>query len=147
MTYLEELQDPPTTTPKLIAAPDITEPTKQLRYFTHSSCKRAGSETTEDQGDTKRVQAIIAQIILGIDKDELDLDKLKNPLGNDLETTFPAKVITSIHIPCTYKKAINDLKHIEQWHTVIAKEMISLYTNRTFQEVILLKESNLVSYK
>jgi hypothetical protein len=48
MTYSEELQDPPTTTPKLIAAPDITEPAKQLRYFTHSSHKRAGSETTKD---------------------------------------------------------------------------------------------------
>jgi hypothetical protein len=57
---------------------------------------------------------MIAQIILGIDEDELDLNKLKNPLGNDLETAFPTKVIASIHIPCTYKKAINDPKYIEQ---------------------------------
>ncbi len=147
MTYSEELQDPPTTTPKLITAPNITEPTKQLRYFTHSLYKRAGSKTTEDQGDAKRVQVIIVQIILGIDKDELDLNKLKNSLGNNLETTFPIKVITSIYIPCIYKKAINNLKHTEQWHTIIAKEMISLYINRTFQEVILPKGSNLVSYK
>jgi hypothetical protein len=114
MTYSEEPQDPPTTTPELIAAPDITEPAEQPRYFTHSSRKRAGSETTEDQGDAKRVQAMIAQIILGMDEDELDLDKLKNPLGNDLETAFPTKVIASIHIPCTYKEAINDPKHAEQ---------------------------------
>ncbi len=147
MTYLEELQDSPTTTLKLITTLDITEPTKQSRYFTHSLYKRAGSETTEDQGDTKRVQAIIVQIILGIDKNELDLNKLKNLLDNNLETTFPTKVIASIYIPCTYKEAINNLKHTEQWHIAIAKEMISLYINRTFQEVILLKGSNLVSYK
>jgi hypothetical protein len=49
-----------------------------------------------------------------MDKDELDLDKLKNPLSNDLKTAFPAKVITSIYIPCTYKEAINNPKHIEQ---------------------------------
>jgi hypothetical protein len=90
---------------------------------------------------------MIAQIILGIDEDELDLDKLKNSLGDDLETTFPTKVIASIYISCTYKKAINDPKYTEQWHTTIAKEMIFLYTNRTFQEVILLKGSNLVFYK
>ncbi len=44
-----------------------------------------------------------------MDKDELDLDKLKNSLDNDLETAFPAKVIASIYIPYIYKKAINDL--------------------------------------
>jgi hypothetical protein len=147
MTYSEELQDPPTTTSELIATPDITEPAKQPRYFTHSLCKRAGSETTEDQGDTKRVQAMIVQIILGMDEDELDLDKLKNPLGDNLETVFPAKVIASIYIPCTYKEAINDLKHAEQWRAAMAKEMISLHINRTFQEVIPPKGSNLVSYK
>jgi hypothetical protein len=49
-----------------------------------------------------------------MDKDELDLNKLKNSLDNDLETIFPAKVIASIHIPCIYKEAINDLKYIEQ---------------------------------
>jgi hypothetical protein len=57
---------------------------------------------------------MIVQIILGIDKNELDLDKLKNSLDNNLETALPAKVIANIHIPCTYKEAINDLKHIEQ---------------------------------
>jgi hypothetical protein len=82
-----------------------------------------------------------------MDKDELDLNKLKNPLDNDLKTAFPTKVIASIYIPCTYKKAINNSKHIEQWRATIAKEMISLYINRTFQEVILPKGSNLVSYK
>ncbi len=56
---------------------------------------------------------MIVQIILGIDEDELDLNKLKNPLGNDLKTTFPTKVIASIYIPCTYKKAINNPKHTE----------------------------------
>jgi CO dehydrogenase/acetyl-CoA synthase alpha subunit len=113
MTYLEEPQDPPTTTPELIAAPNITEPTKQLRYFIHSLYKRAGSEITKDQGNAKRVQAMIVQIILGIDENKLDLDKLKNSLDNNLETTFPTKVIASIHIPCTYKEAINDSKYIE----------------------------------
>jgi hypothetical protein len=75
---------------------------------------------------------MIVQIILGMDEDELDLDKLKNLLGNNLETVFPTKVIASIYIPCTYKKAINDLKHAEQWRAAIAEEMISLHTNRTF---------------
>jgi hypothetical protein len=67
-----------------------------------------------------------------MNKNELDLDKLKNPLGDNLKTAFPAKVIASIYIPCTYKKAINNLKYIEQWRATIAKEMISLYANRTF---------------
>jgi hypothetical protein len=48
MTYSEEPQDSPTTTSKPITAPNITEPTKQPRYFIHSLYKRAGSETTED---------------------------------------------------------------------------------------------------
>jgi hypothetical protein len=48
-----------------------------------------------------------------MDKDELDLNKLKNPLDNNLETTFSTKVIASIYISYIYKKAINDPKYIE----------------------------------
>jgi hypothetical protein len=48
-----------------------------------------------------------------MDKNKLDLNKLKNLLNNDLKTAFPTKVIASIYIPCTYKEAINDPKYTE----------------------------------
>ena len=113
MTYSEELQDPPTTTPKPIAAPNIIELTKQLRYFTRSLYKRAGSKTAKDQGNAKRVRAMIIQIISGIDKDKLDLNELKDLLGDDFETVFLTEVIAGIYIPCIYKEVINDPKYIE----------------------------------
>jgi hypothetical protein len=147
MTYSEKPQNPPTATPEPVAAPNITEPAEQPRYFTRSARKRAGSETAEDQGNAKRVRAMIAQIISGMDKDELDLDEPKDLLSNDFETAFPAEVIAGIHIPRTYKEAINDPKHAEQWRAAMAEEMLSLHANGTFQEVIPPKGSNLVSCK
>src|ERR1035438_3818552 len=51
---LEELYRPTNITPKLtatpkpVAAPNITEPAKQLRYFIRSIRKRAGSKTAKD---------------------------------------------------------------------------------------------------
>jgi hypothetical protein len=57
---------------------------------------------------------MITQIISGIDNDELDLDELKDVLGEDFETTFPTEVIVNIDVPRIYKEAINDLKYVEQ---------------------------------
>ena len=76
--------------------------------------KRAGSKTAKQQGDAKRIRAIITQIISSIDNNELDLDELKDFLGDDFETTFPTEVIVSIDVPRTYKEAINDPKYVEQ---------------------------------
>jgi hypothetical protein len=90
---------------------------------------------------------MIAQIISGMGNDEVDLNELKDLLDNDFETAFPAEVIAGIHVPQTYKEAINDPKHAEQWRTAMAEEMLSLHANRTFQEVIPPKGSNLVSCK
>ena len=56
---------------------------------------------------------MIVQIISGIDNDKLDLNELKDFLGEDFETAFPTKVIASIDIPRIYKEAINDPKYIK----------------------------------
>jgi len=82
-----------------------------------------------------------------MDKNKLNLNKSKDLLSNDFETAFPAKVIAGIHISRTYKEAINDPKHAEQWRAAMAEEMLSLYANGTFQKVIPPKGFNLVSYK
>ena len=56
---------------------------------------------------------MIAQIISGIDNNKLDLNELKDFLGDDFETVFPTKVIASIDVPRIYREAINDSKYIE----------------------------------
>ena len=56
---------------------------------------------------------MIVQIISGIDNDKLDLDELKDFLGEDFETIFPTEVIVSIDVPRIYKEAINDLKYVQ----------------------------------
>ena len=56
---------------------------------------------------------MIVQILSGANSDDLNLDKLKDILGDDFKTIFPAKEIASIYIPYIYKEAINDLKYVE----------------------------------
>ena len=63
------------------------------------------------------------------------------------EVAFPAEVIASIRIPRIYKEAVEDLKHAQQWRTAMAKEILTLYTNGTFEEVVPPKGANLVLYK
>ena len=113
MTYLEEPLYSATAAPGPATTPDTTEPTEQLRYFIRSTRKRAGSETAEQQGDAKRVRAMITQIISGIDNDKLDLNELKDLLREDFETIFPTEIIVKIDVPRIYKEAINDPKYVE----------------------------------
>ena len=63
------------------------------------------------------------------------------------EIAFPAEVIAGIRISCIYKEAVEDLKYAQQWRVVMAEEMLTLYTNGTFEEVVPLKGANLVSCK
>ena len=48
-----------------------------------------------------------------MNNNKLDLNELKDFLGDDFETIFPTKVIASINVPRIYREAINDLKHVE----------------------------------
>ena len=100
------------------------------------------------------MRVIIVQL-LSKDSSHLDFDfnKLEGQLqySNNLETiskaAFPAEVIAGIYILYTYKEAVEDLKHVQQWRIAIAKEMLILYINGIFEEVVPLEGANLVLYK
>jgi hypothetical protein len=47
------------------------------------------------------------------DEEDLDLDGLRAYLREHFETVFPAKVITGIQVPRTYKEAIEDHKYVD----------------------------------
>ena len=111
--------------------------------------------TADKESSIKRVRVIIIQL-LSKDTSDLDFefDKLEGYLlqnNNNLETifkaAFPVEVIASICIPRTHKEAIEDPKYTQQQRTVIAEEILTLYINRTFEEVVPPKGANLVSYK
>ena len=70
-----------------------------------------------------------------------------NNLEIIFEVAFPAEVIAGICILYTYKEVVEDPKHAQQWRTVMAEEMLTLYTNGTFEEVVPPKGANLVLYK
>lgn len=120
--------------------------TEQPRYFTRAAHKRAISDDAEEQSNTKRARAMVAQLLSESNATELNLDELKDLLGNDLETAFPAEVIAGIQIPRTYKEAIKG-QHAKQWRAAMAEEMLALHANGTFQEVVPPRGANLVSCK
>ena len=125
--------------------PKTLEPlnTKRLRYFTRLVGKRERSDepnSTENQSNAKRVRVIVIKLLLEDSGDfDFEFSKLEQELliseedfDNILETAFPIEVIYSIKIPRTYKEVVEDLKHVAQQRAVIAKEMLSLYTNSIF---------------
>ena len=135
--------------------------TEQPRYFIRSNRKRTRLNTAnttsiaDEESNIKRVRVIIVQLL---SKDSSNLDFEFNELEGYLfqynnsfkimfEAAFPVEVIAGIRIPRIYKEAIEDLKHAQQWRTVIAKEILTLYTNGTFEEVVPPKGANLVLYK
>ena len=63
------------------------------------------------------------------------------------DIALPAEVIQGIHIPRTYKEAINDSKYAAEWMAAIKEEIVSLVANGTWEEFILPKGANLVSTK
>ncbi|TVY60796.1 Retrovirus-related Pol polyprotein from transposon TNT 1-94, partial [Lachnellula suecica] len=78
---------------------------------------------------------------------DIDLNELKAVLGESFETAFPAKVIASVDIPRTYKEAVTDPKYAKKWKAAMAEEMLTLYANKTFKEVIAPNGANIVSCK
>ena len=108
---------------------DIKE---ELRYFIRATRKRLSSNTAKEQDNTKRVRAIIIQLLTDNNSNNIDLDKLKDLLGDKFETIFPVEVISRIKIPYTYKEAISNPKYRKIQRIVIAEEMLSLYKNRIF---------------
>ena len=70
-----------------------------------------------------------------------------NNLEIIIKAAFPAEVIASIRILYTYKEAVEDPKYVQQWRAAMAKEILTLYINGTFEEVVPLKGVNLVLYK
>jgi hypothetical protein len=122
-------------------------PSKEMpRYFTRgSNRKRADSDIAEEEHDAKRARAMITQLLSN--DDEIDIDELKDLLGEEFETAFPAEIIAGIHIPRTYKEAINDPKYRKIWKAAMAEEMLSLHANETFREVVAPTSSNIVSCK
>lgn len=58
------------------------------------------------------------------------------------EIAFPATKIAGTKIPQTHKEAINN-KHADKWCAAMSEEMLSLYANGTFREVIPPKGANL----
>lgn len=111
-------------------------------YFTRGNAKRAAEEQAEGTRDVKRIRAMIAKSIAD---NEVDLDEFEELLG--VEIAFPAEVIAGILIPRTYKEAVEDPTYGERWKAAIAEELLALYQNQTFREVILPKGANRVSCK
>jgi hypothetical protein len=120
---------------------------EEPRYFTRATRKRSRSNTAEEQDNVKRARAMIAELLADDNGDDSDLDALKDLLGDEFETAFPAEIVSGIKIPRTYKEAISDPKYGKMWRAAIAEEMLSLHANGTFREVIPPSGVNLVSCK
>ena len=115
-------------------------PQASPRYFTRSTRKRSDSDI--EGRDPKKLRAFIGKIL---NDDDLNLDALKGLLGEDFESAFPAETIAGVKIPRTYEEAINDKEHGKMWKAAMAVEMLALYANNTFREVILPDGANPVS--
>ena len=111
--------------------------------------------TADKESSIKRVRVIIIQL-LSKDASNLDFEfnKLEGYLlqnNNNLkiifEVAFLVEVIAGIRIPRTYKEAVEDPKYAQQQRAAMAKEILTLYTNGTFEEVVPPKGANLVLYK
>jgi hypothetical protein len=63
------------------------------------------------------------------------------------EIALPATEIQGIKIPLTYKQAVNDKKHSQEWRDAMTEELVSLQANGTWKEVIRPAGANLVSCK
>lgn len=130
-----------------------TEP-EAPRYFTRSR-KRAGSDA-EEQGEAKRIRAMLSKTLLETDEKGATLIrammvKTLHEANGDWddkwnEFAFAAEEIAGIMIPQTHKEAISGA-HAKEWRAAMSEEMLSLYANGTFREVIPPKGSNLVSCK
>ncbi|CZS92418.1 related to TY4B TY4B protein [Rhynchosporium agropyri] len=117
------------------------------RYFTRSSRKRSIAEP-EEQGDTKRIRAMIAQMIARnhVPASWKDLSARDKWASDEIDIALAATEIAGIKIPKTYKEATTG-PNGKQWNAAMAEEMLSLYSNETFREVIAPEGSNLVSCK
>jgi hypothetical protein len=74
-------------------------------------------------------------------------DDLDDDLANDLDSALSATEVLGIKIPLTYKEAINDLEHGEQWREAIIEELRSLIGNGTWKEVVPPKGANIITSK
>lgn len=81
------------------------------------------------------------------DDGDVNIDILKDMLGEDFENAFPVDVKCGITIPRTYKEAINDPRYSKQRKAAMAEEMLALHSNNTFREVLLPEGANLFTCK
>lgn len=148
--YLQESAPPSTGTAKPEDQPEALgkgqgeqidideEKPERHQYFTRS--KKRTASTSDDREDVKRIRAMIAKILSS-----------KKPLKEDLidafdEMAYSAEEIAGIKIPQTHKQAMASAK-AKEWRAAMSEEMLSLYANGTFREVIPPTGSNLVSCK
>ena len=71
-----------------------------------------------------------------------DDDDLDDDLANDLDSALSATEVLGIKIPLTYKEAINDLEHGEQWREAIIEELVASGLLREFGVQLDLKGSS-----
>lgn len=124
----------PHASPNLIlSVPELsisTEPSKLKRKFTDSN--------TESFRKEKRLKAFIAHLLSDLDTELV---------SHEIEAAMIVGEYLNIPIPKTYKEAINDLVHGEEWKAAITEEINSLQANGTWIEVITPKNVNLISTK
>lgn len=101
--------------------------------------KRKDHDATEDDRANKRVRAFTAALV---ERRILELE-----IESEETAFLAAGGRIEITIPKTYKEAISDLEHSEEWTEAIREEIASLMANGTWKEEKAPQGTNLVSTK
>jgi hypothetical protein len=102
---------------------------------TRSKRKRSISSADEDERIHKIIRAMIA------------VYAPEHIQSSTKELAFPAKEVSNIKIPKSYRNAIRDPSYAQEWQEAIQEELRSLKANGTWKEVIPPSGANLVSMK
>ena len=168
------VEPPPTRSPSSISQDQMVVDTEEPKYYFRDRTSKRKRES--DNGDTRHPKIIRAMITMIMDEKlggkyafsatEVSQDKLRTDskeLQEEIQAAFfvaltdqkdyredyalAAKVVNGITIPRTYKEALKDKEHLDDWLEAIKEEINSLIANGTWEEFILPKGANLVSTK